>query len=328
MIGVTSRLRAWLFFRPLRSSPRPPVVRRNLGLAEIYSGHYLDGARRLARVIHTTHEGSATDRQRMLESLKKAEAHLERLTIEVNVEGAEIAVGEIELGPSPLPFVWYVGPGSYDVRVSKAGFVAFSETRVARAGATQHLRIVLAPSAPAAVSPTTLAPPAPASDAATQMGPDPWLLALGGALTAGGVAAGVTFSVLAAGNADEVERLGDSLAGISCRSSSLAQCRQLSDAAAAHDSQRQWATVSFSAAGVLGVTTLLYGLLASSDAAGDQEHASLTVGPFRASAGVHRRRHRRVGQPAAVERNVLSAQLLALALSRRGRRSGSDSGVW
>jgi hypothetical protein len=260
------------FLQTFALKPTAPVVRRNLGLAEIYSGHYLEGARRLARVIHTTHEGSASDRQRMLESLKKAETHLERLTIEVNVEGADIAVGEIELGSSPLPFVWYVGPGAYDVRVSKAGFVAFSETRLARAGATQHLRISLEPIAPeAVVSPAT---PAPLRDVAPETGPNPWLLAAGGVLTAGGVAAGVTFSVLAAGNADEVEQLGDSLAGVSCRSSSLSQCRQLSDAASAHDRQRRWATVSFSAAGVFGVTTLLYGLLARSDGVRN-EQASL-----------------------------------------------------
>jgi hypothetical protein len=263
------------FLQTFALKPTAPVVRRNLGLAEIYSGHYLDGARRLARVIHTTHEGNASDRQRMLESLKKAEAHLERLTIEVTVEGADIAVDEIELGPSPLPFVWYVGPGSYAVRVSKAGFVSFSETRLARAGATQHLRISLEPIVPQAVA----ARPAPAIDVVPEAGPNPWLLAVGGALTAGGVVAGVTFSVLAAGNADEVEQIGDSLAGVSCRSSSSAQCRQLSDAAAAHDRQRRWATVSFSAAGVVGVSTLLYGLLAGSDGGRAQGHAALPRGP-------------------------------------------------
>ena len=36
------------FLQTYALKPEAAVVRRNLGLAEIYSGHYLDGARRLA----------------------------------------------------------------------------------------------------------------------------------------------------------------------------------------------------------------------------------------------------------------------------------------
>ena len=70
----------------------------------------------------------------MVESLKKAEAHLERVTVEVNIEGAEIQIGDVDLGVSPLPFAWYLEPGTYEVRVSKPGFAAHTEPRVARAG--------------------------------------------------------------------------------------------------------------------------------------------------------------------------------------------------
>ena len=100
------------FLQTFALKPSAPVVRRNLGLAEIYSGHYLDGARRLGRVIHMTDEGTSVDRARMVESLKKAEAHLERVTVEVNVEGAEIRIGDVDLGVSPLPFAWYLEPGA------------------------------------------------------------------------------------------------------------------------------------------------------------------------------------------------------------------------
>src|SRR4051812_16543049 len=121
------------FLQTFALKPAVPVVRRNLGLAEIYSGHYLDGARRLARVLHTTEEGSSEDRARMLESLKKAEAHLERVSMEVRQEGAEITIDGVDLGASPLPFLWYVAPGSYEVKVQKAGFVDHTELRVAHA---------------------------------------------------------------------------------------------------------------------------------------------------------------------------------------------------
>jgi hypothetical protein len=260
------------FLQTFALKPSAPVVRRNLGLAEIYSGHYLEGARRLARVIHTTDEGTSQDRARMLESLKKAEAHLERVTIEVNEEGAEIVIDDVALGSSPLPLVWYVPPGSYRVRVSKAGFATFSETRLARAGTTQHLRIVLASEQPVTAAP--LAPLA-ADPAVDRGGPSPWLLATGGTLAAGGVAVGVTFSLFAAANSDKVQRLGSSLASMGgCQVRNLRGCDDLSRAASQHDQQVRWATVSFAVAGVAGVTTLVYGLVASSDARRGHERSA------------------------------------------------------
>lgn len=256
------------FLQTFALKPSAPVVRRNLGLAEIYSGHYLDGARRLGRVIHTTDEGTAMDRARMVESLKKAEAHLERVTLEVNVEGAEIRIGDVDLGVSPMAFAWYLEPGSYDVRVSKPGFVTYSETRFARAGNAQHLRINLKPigamEEPAPAVETKTAPvtlPAPELDRA---GPSPWILIVGSTLTAGGLVGGLTLSLLAADNADKVQRIGDSLDGYGCRAPTEPACDELSDAAAAHDRQVRWATVSFALGAAAGVSTIVYALLASS----------------------------------------------------------------
>jgi hypothetical protein len=251
------------FLQTFALKPSAPVVRRNLGLAEIYSGHYLEGARRLARVIHTTDEGTSQDRARMLESLKKAEAHLERLTVEVNVEGAEIVVGDVALGPSPLPFVWYVAPGSYDVRIAKPGFTTFSETRLARAGAMQHLRIALRPTAPAPVA-HALTSPSP-DVGGSDTGPEPGLLAAGGVLTAGGLAAGVAFSLYAADNTDKVRRLSSRLAEEGCVTGTNPLCAELSSAARQHDRQVRWAAVSFAVAGAAGISTVLYGLLAGAD---------------------------------------------------------------
>lgn len=269
------------FLQTFALKPSAAVVRRNLGLAEIYSGHYLDGARRLARVIHTTDEGTPQDRARMLESLKKAEAHLERVTVEVNVEGAQITMGGVDLGVSPLPFAWYLPPGSYEVRVSKAGFASFAATRLATAGSTEHLRISLKPEGPIAESsPRSSAPPV---ELVTPARLNPWVLAAGGALTAGGLVAGLTFSLLASENADKVERIGDSLTSASgdCSGSSSTPCAQLSNAADAHDRQVIWATVSFATAGVAAISTLVYALLGTTGR-GEPEYspdASARVAP-------------------------------------------------
>ncbi len=253
------------FLQTFALKPSAPVVRRNLGLAEIYSGHYLEGARRLGRVIHTTDEGSSSDRARMVESLKKAEAHLERVTVEVNIEGAEIRIGDVDLGVSPLPFAWYLGAGCYEVRVNKPGFVSYTETRVARAGNAQHLRINLKAVALVVPVPSDPAPPVAAEPPPLEVhhGPNPWLLATGGVLTVGGLAAGLTLSLFAADNADKVDQLGDTIGSAGCRENT-GLCKELADAAAAHDSQVRWATVSFALGAAAGVSTLVYALLASS----------------------------------------------------------------
>jgi hypothetical protein len=255
------------FLQTFALKPSAPVVRRNLGLAEIYSGHYLEGARRLGRVIHTTDEGTSTDRARMVESLKKAEAHLERVTVEVNMEGAEIQIGDVDLGVSPMPFAWYLEPGPYEVRVSKPGFVTYSESRMARAGNAQHMRIHLKPVA--VELPVPVEPPAIAAEPLpleVHAGPNPWVLAAGGVLTVGGLAAGLTLSLFAADNSDKVERLGDTIGDEGCGADTQypQQCSDLVDAAAAHDSQVRWATVSFALGAAAGISTIVYGLLASS----------------------------------------------------------------
>jgi hypothetical protein len=270
------------FLQTFALKPSAPVVRRNLGLAEIYSGHYLEGARRLGRVIHTTDEGTSVDRARMVESLKKAEAHLERVTVEVNVEGAEIQIGDVDLGMSPLPFAWYLEPGTYDVRVSKPGFVPYTETRLARAGSAQHLRVNLKPMA-------VLDAPAPAATMVSNAelpprdvergGLNPWVLVAGGTLTAAGLATGLTFSLLAADNADKVQRIGDSLPSGGCRLPLAAgACAELNDAAAAHDRQMRWATVGYALGAAAGVSTVVYVLLASASGH-NQQAASPTATP-------------------------------------------------
>jgi hypothetical protein len=277
------------FLQTFALKPSAPVVRRNLGLAEIYSGHYLEGARRLGRVIHTTDEGTSLDRARMVESLKKAEAHLERVTVEVNVEGAEIQIGDVDLGVSPLPFAWYLEPGTYDVRVSKPGFIAHEETRQARPGNAQHLRINLKPivalEEPSPAAPVVSSAAVPPRDV-ERGGSNPWLLVAGGTLTAGGLLTGLTLTLFAADNADKVDRIGDSLSGVGCRPPAEDACDELNEAAAAHDRQVRWAAVSYALGAAAGVSTLVYALLASASDHGHRAASPASGGISGLSVGV------------------------------------------
>ena len=140
---------------------------------------------------------------------------------------------------------------------------------MARAGNAEHLRIHLKPVVvEEAVAPVpsepVVEPVSPPPQVDHHSGPNPWILAAGGVLTAGGLAAGLTLSLFAADNADKVQQLGNSLGETMCRAPLTGECLELSDAAAAHDRQVRWATVSFALGAAAGVSTLLYALLASS----------------------------------------------------------------
>lgn len=182
------------FLQTLALKPDVPEVRRNLGLAQIYSGHYLEGARRVARVLHSPNAGSPQNRTRMLESLKKAEAHLERLTIEVDVDGALVEVDGEPLGMSPISYVWYVAPGHYDLRVSKSGFVAHRERRTSRAAKASHLRVALARQLKrGAAPPSSPSLSGPPMDVAPHGRPAVGGLIVGGVATVAGLLGGSYF---------------------------------------------------------------------------------------------------------------------------------------
>ena len=97
-----------------------------------------------------------------------------------------------------------------------------------------------------------------------ERGPNPWLLVAGSAATAGGLATGLMLSLFAADNADKVDRIGDSLVGMRCTEPPTGACKELADAAEAHDSQVRWATVSFALGAAAGISTIVYAVLASS----------------------------------------------------------------
>lgn len=281
------------FLQTLALRPGEPVVRRNLGLAEIYGGYHLAGARRLSRVLHTTDEGDAPARARMRESLEIAEAHLERLTLEVDVEGADISVDDERLGASPLPFAWYVAPGRYEVRVERDGFEVHEEQHVARAGEHRHLRIALselastaAPAFAPRVSTPGSAEPVPLPTRAAPVSSVPaapveprssgnaalWL-GVGGGVAVTGAIVGLVLSAQAAGSDDEAARLRRELGGTGCGTllSPPVTCGALSGAVRRRDKQRLGAWVSFGVGGVVGLATLAYAWVVVS---GDEPKAS------------------------------------------------------
>lgn len=283
------------FLQTLALKPDEPAVQRNLGIAEIYSGHYLDGARRLARVLQTTAEGSSEERSRMLESLKRAERYLSRLTIEVDVEGADIAIDGQHLGVSPLPFAWYVAPGPYEVRVIKPGFAPVTKRGVGYAGKLEHLRIVLearpepAAGAPLAKVSAPEEPPPPLPEAPPDRmvsRPNPWLIASGVVLAAAGVGAGLTFSVLAGENRERAEQIAGEVNRDreSCSPNTpflSPRCGEIQRAYEQHDRQRYFALAGYAAGASFALLTLVYGVWLAPQERVPAASASATVPLFR-----------------------------------------------
>ncbi len=272
------------FLQTLALKPDVLQVRRNLGLAEIYSGHYAEGARRLAQVLAEPAGGGEDDRERMAASLRRAEAHLERLTIEVDEPGATIEINGERVGAAPLSYSWYVDPGPLEIRVSKPGHETHFDRRTAVAGvATElaiHLPVEMSPPAPAALAapaagaePAAPAPPpaAPLSDR-LQAGPSLPVLVTGSAVVvAAAVAAGVLynhqgtlkarFNRISRRVASAAERQGlDSNACPGTGQPWADDCERMNEA---YSSQRQSVDamyVSLVVASVAAAGTLAYGL--------------------------------------------------------------------
>ena len=130
--------------------PHPSVL-RNLGQAELKTGHYLDAARHLSTFIRDTTFGTPAERESAKKSLLEAEAKIGRLLLEVDVPGAEIAVdGEIAgrspLGADPI----YVEPGQRVVRVQKDGYDLYEQTQTFEPDRVIRLKVSLRPSGPMA----------------------------------------------------------------------------------------------------------------------------------------------------------------------------------
>jgi len=129
--------------------PHPSVL-RNLGQAELKTGHYLDAARHLSTFIRDTTFGTPAERESAKKSLAEAETKIGRLLLEVDVAGAEIAVdgemsGRSPLGADPI----YVEPGQRVVRVQKDGYDLYEQTQAFEPDRVIRLKVALRPTGPA-----------------------------------------------------------------------------------------------------------------------------------------------------------------------------------
>ena len=270
--------------------PHPSVL-RNLGQAELKTGHYLDAARHLATFIRDTTFGTPTERESAKKSLAEAETKVGRLILEVDIAGAEVTVdgemsGRSPLGADPV----YVEPGQRVVRVQKDGFDLYEQTQSFEPDRVIRLKVALRPSGPVATeaasvsrtSPTLIEPVliAPAPDR-SRPGPSPFAPTADRVERGGGVDArtivlisGVSLTVLAAGFGAGLTLQGVSLddeaatqraivtekygiAGCSPANAMQRDCVKLDDTLDRRNRANAIGQGAFIAAGVLGAATLV-----------------------------------------------------------------------
>jgi tetratricopeptide (TPR) repeat protein len=168
---------------------------------------------------------SASDAQRKAVEmgLAKSRAEVATLRLEIEPEGSDVLVGELNVGKSPFPSGVFVEPGEVIVSVKHEGFIAIDKRVIAGKGTEQAVAIKLVPNddsavaAPAAVpvdsglkgesSSSGLGADSPTSAGHKSLAP---AYVATGVAVAGGVT-GLVLMLSANSRADEADRIRDDL---------------------------------------------------------------------------------------------------------------------
>lgn len=171
---------------------------RNLGVMEVYTGHYLEAARNLTRALRSNTEATEAELEELRLILAEAEAHVGKLSIEVEPHDAEIRVNGEPLEHVASRTEWHVPPGNHTVVLHKVGFR--SETRQVSVKAAERSDVkvklreesVAASSAPPVARPPASSSGEPAHDDSMQ--PAKTIVLIGsGALTVASAAVWAVF---------------------------------------------------------------------------------------------------------------------------------------
>lgn len=243
-----------------------PEILRNLGAAELKSGHKKEGARHLAEYLRSATGLSDAERADIEKELTKAERTLSRLQVRANPADAQVTVDGENVGSWVANDPWHVEPGEHSVTVRKSGHENGERTVTARAGEEQVVEVELTP-AKSQVKVAAL-PPSPVSSAVTVLPPDEsesdgrsvLPLIAGGGITALALAGGIGFRIAGSSAEDDAKALDRELGSDgSCASrSSSGRCAALREKLDSADQKYNLSTAGFVAAGVAAAATALY----------------------------------------------------------------------
>jgi hypothetical protein len=246
-------------------------IAANLGQSELEQQKYRRAAEHFQWALANLLP-SATDAQRKAveTGLARSRAEVAILRLEIKPDGAEVLVGDQNLGKAPVAGSVYVEPGEVIVSVKRDGFVAIDKRLVVGKGTEQAVEVTLNPRDPApgtaaggAVSPAVDSglehkPALITSDSETPAHHKslvPAYVATGVAVV--GLGAGLAFTLSANSKDDDadnfVERLGGPSACGAGGAASATDCADLKDQRDSAKSSRNLALGSFIVGGVAAV---------------------------------------------------------------------------
>lgn len=220
----------------------------SLGGVELELGMYLQAAEHLRACVAEV-PSEEPEAKQAASMLTKAEAHLGRIAISVDLPGARVFVDDREVGTSPIAEAVWVEPGQHVVRAekdseSKSATVDVSENRMSGV----KLSITPAP-APVVTSAPVLVPPAPPRSAPDYRRE---------VLIAGSVvgAAGLLIAIVGGAAAMDLASQADTCA-------KTASCLTSDQVQSIHETHNTWRSVALGGLvgfGVVASTTLVIGL--------------------------------------------------------------------
>lgn len=200
-----------LFDEAFKLDPRPKIA-ANLGRAELKVGKAREAAEHLEYFLREDKEADAEAREAVQEVLDEATAKIGTLRVTVDVDGAEVFVGDRKVGTAPIKRSIFVEPGGYTVEARLAGKTPVSQK--VGLGAGSKLDVDLRFEGPkAGTGSVGVMGPEGKGKAIPETEPAWRKPAIFGGigLAVVGIGVGVGFSVAALGKNDEVEAERDRL---------------------------------------------------------------------------------------------------------------------
>ncbi|AUX30026.1 MULTISPECIES: PEGA domain-containing protein [Sorangium] len=246
------------------------TIAGGIGTCELMLQRYPDAAKHLAiyvREIEKDATATPDERAAALKTYAQARAKVGAVRLHVDVEDAEVRVGQEVVGTVPLQDPVFLEPGTHTISVRRQGYEPASVAVELKAGEEIERSVEL--KSARASEPATGERPGPAWQGGLGKGGDPppnkTLLIAGGAVAGVGVIAGTVFTILSVAKANDAEELRDEvradkmLKGRCPSTESPAVCAKLSDTV---DLQYAFINVAIGSfiVGAAGVGTVVYAL--------------------------------------------------------------------
>jgi hypothetical protein len=250
-------------------------IAANLGIAELRVGLFRKAAEHLSHAIRLfPPNGRPDQRQLVVQGLARAKAEVCELTIHVNVERAEIKVGVVPVGRSPLPMTVFADPGPHILEATLEGYEPGRQEVTVTKGQALEVSLTLekkpreaaAPPRPAGKAlgepaPRPLQPLEPRRGSQTPVEADVKLLVGGFGLAALAAGGGIALMVVSASHDADAEELQARFGRSGCllpTGAAIDSCNDLRKAVGERDQTREFGVGALAFAGLLAGGTLAY----------------------------------------------------------------------